>query len=356
MIEVSVTLARESFKLDVDVRLEAHTTSLFGASGSGKTTLLHVMTGITRPDAGRIAVGDRVLFDSARGIDLPIEARRIGVVFQDARLFPHLSVAQNLRYGERVRSNPVPSTAFERIVELLALEPLLERRPRTLSGGEAQRVSIGRALMSNPDVLLLDEPLSGLDADRRSSILPFLRDVRDHLATPMIYVAHDLVESQEIATQHVVLSDGRVIGQGPAADLAMAGTLPPSVPFVNVFVADAARSGGPEGTTHVRLPGGAPLVVASPIEGGARRLLAVRPEDVALAGRPGQELSFQNQLEGTITRHAAFHGQVLVDVDVSGCALIAIVSAHAFETMHLERGRTVWCLIKSNAIRDLGGC
>ena len=211
--------------VDVEKRLGAFTlagrfkatggvTALFGPSGAGKTTLVNMIAGLLAPDRGSIALDDTVLFDAAAGIDLPPHRRRIGYVFQEGRLFPHLSVRQNLDYGRRMSRHPRDSAAFARIAQLLDIGPLLDRRPRTLSGGERQRVAIGRALLIRPRLLLLDEPLASLDAARKHEILPYLVRLRDEAHVPMVYVSHTAAELRQIATNVVRLDAGRVVASG----------------------------------------------------------------------------------------------------------------------------------------------
>ncbi|MEE7547859.1 ATP-binding cassette domain-containing protein, partial [Xanthomonas sp. Kuri4-1] len=168
-------------------------------SGAGKTSVLNAIAGLVTPAAGRIAIDGRCLYDSARGIDLPPHRRRIGYVFQDARLFPHLDVRGNLRYGRHGRAGDTPRFGFDEVVALLGIAPLLARRPRHLSGGEAQRVAIGRALLAQPAVLLFDEPLSALDPARREELIPYLQRVRDEVRLPMLYVSHHPEEVRRIA-------------------------------------------------------------------------------------------------------------------------------------------------------------
>lgn len=188
--EIRLTKHRGDFTLDVDMMTQAPIAALFAPSGSGKTTLLNMVAGLLRPDSGRIVVEGETLFDDAAGIDVPPERRRIGYVFQDRRLFPHLRVRENLSYGQRADD----SFGFERAVELLGLAPLLDRWPGTLSGGEAQRVAIGRALLASPRVLLLDEPLSHLDRARREEIMATIERLRDETRLPMLYVTHEASE------------------------------------------------------------------------------------------------------------------------------------------------------------------
>jgi molybdate transport system ATP-binding protein len=191
-------------------------TALFGPSGSGKTSIVNMIAGLIRPDRGRIMYGSRLVFDSAGRHDEPPHRRGFGYVFQDGRLFPHMTVARNLDYGRRMRGLADDKAAFKRIVDLLDIGHLLERRPGKLSGGERQRVAIGRALLMRPDLLLLDEPLASLDTARKRDIFPYLLRLRDETAVPMVYVSHHAAEVRRIATTVVRVDAGRVIGIGGA--------------------------------------------------------------------------------------------------------------------------------------------
>ncbi|TWI06236.1 molybdate transport system ATP-binding protein [Luteimonas cucumeris] len=190
MLHLSIDLQRGDFQRQVRIEDDARVVALVGASGAGKTTVLNAIAGLVRPRAGRIEIDGRVLFDSEHGIDLPAHRRRIGYVFQDARLFPHLDVRHNLLYGLRGERKLQPRFALDTIVELLGIDKLLSRRTHALSGGEAQRIALGRALLSQPQILLLDEPLSMLDQARREELIPYLQRVRDETALPMVYVSH----------------------------------------------------------------------------------------------------------------------------------------------------------------------
>jgi molybdate transport system ATP-binding protein len=189
-------------------------TALFGPSGAGKTTIVNMIAGLVEPDRGRIALGDDVLFDSATRINVPPPRRRIGYVFQEGRLFPHLSVRHNLDYGRRMNGLPRDRAAMERIVTMLEIEHLLSRRPGRLSGGERQRVAVGRALLMKPALLLLDEPLASLDAARKREILPYLERLRDEAKVPMVYVSHQAAEVRRIVKSVVKLDGGRVVATG----------------------------------------------------------------------------------------------------------------------------------------------
>jgi molybdate transport system ATP-binding protein len=214
MLSVAVEKDFGSFSLKARFEAEDGITALFGTSGAGKTTLANMVAGLVQPDRGRIVLDGEVLFDAAARINLPTYRRMIGVVFQEGRLFPHLSVAGNLDYGRRARGLPVDQTQHDRIVALLDIGALLERRPGKLSGGERQRVAIGRALLMQPRLLLLDEPLASLDGPRKAEILPFLERLRDDTRIPMIYVSHDRAEIMRLATTVVWLKGGRIESVG----------------------------------------------------------------------------------------------------------------------------------------------
>lgn len=198
MFAIDIDLRRGAFERHVRIDDAARVIALAGRSGAGKTSVLHAIAGLVTPRSGRIAIGERVLFDSALGIDLPAHRRSIGYVFQDTRLFPHLDVAGNLRYGRHAARGP-GKFGFDAVVDLLGIAPLLSRRTANLSGGEAQRVAIGRALLSQPGILLLDEPLSMLDAERREELWPYLRRVRDEARLPMVHVSHQADDARQLS-------------------------------------------------------------------------------------------------------------------------------------------------------------
>ncbi len=205
MLSLDVQLRRGRFERHVRIEDTARVIALTGPSGAGKTTVLNAIAGLVTPRAGRIEVDGRVLFDSARGIDLPVHRRRVGYVFQDARLFPHLDVRGNLLYGRHARRGDVARFELEDVVALLGIDALLARRTANLSGGEAQRVAIGRALLSQPAILLLDEPLSALDLARREELIPWLQRVRDEVRLPMVHVSHAADEVRRMTSAVHVL-------------------------------------------------------------------------------------------------------------------------------------------------------
>jgi molybdate transport system ATP-binding protein len=207
MIALHFRLKQGNFVLDLNEQLAAGITALFGPSGSGKTTTLDAIAGLRRPTAGTIAIHDRILFDAGRGIDLPPHQRHVGYVPQDVALFPHMNVRRNVLYGRR----PGQKLSLETVVEMLEVDGLLDRRVPQLSGGERQRAALARALMSAPELLLLDEPLAAVDVERRRRILPYLVRVRDELRIPVIYVSHDRGEVDRLADRVIVLRDGHAM-------------------------------------------------------------------------------------------------------------------------------------------------
>ena len=220
MLRVDVEKQLGEFSLSARFESEGRVTGLFGVSGAGKTSLVNMIAGLLRPDRGTIAIDDEALDDTARGIHVPAHRRRIGYVFQDARLFPHLNVMQNLDYGRRMNRLPADPAQIKRVTDLLDIGHLLNRRPGKLSGGERQRVALGRALLSKPRLLLLDEPLGSLDEGRRAEILPYLVRLRDEARVPMVYVSHDAAEMRQLATQIVLLQHGQVTSTGGVKVLA----------------------------------------------------------------------------------------------------------------------------------------
>jgi molybdate transport system ATP-binding protein len=227
VIALDFTLRQGDFRLTIDVRLGAGVTSLFGPSGAGKTTILDAIAGLRRPSAGTITVGDRVVFSSEQRVDLPPHRRHVGYVPQDVALFPHMNVRRNMLYGRRPGHRP-DLAAVARIFEV---ESLLDRGVGELSGGQRQRIALVRALMSSPEVLLLDEPLAAVDVELRRRILPYLARVRDELRTPIVYVTHDRAEVASFADEVVVLDHGRVTQHGPRREWQeLAGSAPEATP------------------------------------------------------------------------------------------------------------------------------
>lgn len=214
MLRVDVSKRLGEFTIEAAFASEGRVTGLFGASGAGKTSLINMIAGLLRPDRGIIAIDDETLDDTSARTHVPVHRRRIGYVFQDARLFPHLDVRENLDYGRRMNRLAEDAAQWRRVTELLDIGELLDRRPGKLSGGERQRVALGRALLSQPRLLLMDEPLGSLDEERKEEILPYLVRLRDEAGIPMVYVSHDPSEMRKLATQIAIIRHGRVTAFG----------------------------------------------------------------------------------------------------------------------------------------------
>jgi molybdate transport system ATP-binding protein len=354
MLEIDVRLERPGFTLEVSARFGEDVTGLFGRSGAGKSTTLGVIAGLVRPNRGRIVHDGQTIFDASLKIDLPPHRRGIGVVFQDGRLFPHRTVQDNLRFGERLLRPEARRFRFEDVVALLEIGALLDRKPSELSGGEQRRVALGRALLQSPKILLLDEPLSGLDRTLRRQILPYLRRVREEIRIPMIYVSHELDEILPLGEELVILDRGKVTGQGHVRALALDGRIDETARLVNVvhaIIDDDAPRGLivlTIGKTEIE----APAAAFSHKRAGDTVSLAIRPEDIAIAKAPVPATSIRNQIRATVTDVAIHEGHVLVELDF-GAKVLATVSHDAAEALAIKTGVERWCLIKANAIACL---
>jgi len=342
------------FSIDVAFAARgAGVTALFGPSGCGKSTILAAVAGLLRPREGRVAVaGEPPLLDTARGVFVPPERRRCAVVFQDSRLFPHLSVESNLRYGLRRAPTGAAGPGFGEVVELLGLAPLLARRPARLSGGERQRVALGRALLARPRLLLMDEPLASLDAPRRAEVLPFLARLRDTAAAaPILYVTHALEEVDALADAMVLLEGGRVVAAGPVEQLSARTDLPlaarrdaGTLIACEVLAHDPAR-----GLTRLGFAGG---TLALPLRGepvGARARVRVRARDVAVATEEPRALSTQNVLPATVVAVEAAPAphEVFVRLALGPTSLLARVTRDSAARLGLEPGRAAWAVVKA---------
>ena len=346
------------FTLDVAFEAPAGVTALFGRSGAGKTSVVHAVAGLLRPDRGRIALGAEVLFDGRTGVSVPPHRRRIGYVFQDGRLFPHLTVRGNLTYGRRFGRGR-DGAAVDRVVGLLGLDSLLDRRPGRLSGGEVQRVAIGRALLAEPRLLLMDEPLSSLDEPRRAEILPYLERLRDETRVPILYVSHALAEVARLATTVVALRDGRVVQAGPAADVL---SDPVAVPALGVRAAGSVLPGRvlahhEDGLTEIEVSAGRLLLPRVAAEPGAGLRIRIAAQDVILSlGRP-EGLSALNVLPVTVAElHLGEGPGVAVALRAGEDSLLARITRRSAEALSLAPGVACHAVMKAVAVapEDVG--
>jgi molybdate transport system ATP-binding protein len=345
VIEIAVRLPLAPFTLAVRCELSSNVTALVGRSGSGKTSLIESIAGLRRAQ-GRIVIDGTSLLDTDRGIDLPPERRSIGYVPQDAALFPHLRVSDNIRFGG---SN---GERFDALVAALELAPLLERVPASLSGGERQRVALARALMTQPRLLLLDEPLASIDQPLRERILLYLRRVRD-LGIPMIYVTHQPFEALALSSWCVVLRDGAVAAEGASrvvlADPEVAGNVE------NVFEVSQPQHDRHLGITRVTTNDGLALVLPYDQVAEARFPLVVRisADDIVVFGERPTSISSRNVFEGTVTSMRSSEG--IVDLIVSAPAPLSVrITRAAADDLQLSEGSQVWLALRSRAFRMVG--
>jgi molybdate transport system ATP-binding protein len=355
MLTVEVRKQRGSFALDAKFELPTPgVVALFGRSGSGKSTLVNVIAGLLEADSGRVRLDDWELLDTERHINVPPERRGIGYVFQDSRLFPHLTVAGNLRYGQK-RATREPYVSFEAVTALLDLNPLLGRRVHQISGGERQRVAIGRALLSQPRLLLLDEPLAALDAARREEVLPYLETLRDRLAIPMVYVSHDFDEVLRLATHVVLLVSGAAVAQGEIGEMSLDPNLRAIIgpDEVGAIVDGAVLGRDPgDGLTRVQVGGGELKVQAIGFARGDKLRVQLLARDIIVATRPPAHLSVRNALAGSIVEITSDDAQSdLIAIDVGGTKVMARITKAATRELALKAQLPVWALVKAVSLR-----
>ncbi|MEL6575399.1 MAG: molybdenum ABC transporter ATP-binding protein [Pseudomonadota bacterium] len=354
-LEVSLAHRFPGFTLEAAFSAPAGVTALFGRSGSGKTTIANAVAGLLRPSEGRIALDGTVLLDTGAGCYVPPHRRRIGYVFQDARLFPHLSVRRNLLYG-RWFAGGRGGDDLPRIAALLDIEPLLERAPGALSGGERQRVALGRALLSRPRMLVMDEPLAALDEARKAEILPYLERLRDEASIPILYVSHSLAEVARLATTLVVLETGRVAKAGPLVDLLAD---PETVPALGIRDAGSILTGRviahhADGLSEIEVAAGRlllPRVAAAP---GARLRIRIAAQDVILSRTPPEGLSALNILAVRVTalRPGAGPG-AMVQLDAGGDSLLARITKRSAERLALAPGTGCFAIAKAVSVAPM---
>jgi molybdate transport system ATP-binding protein len=350
-VEIALVHRRGDFCLDVAFSLDTPgVTALFGLSGAGKTTVAQGVAGLLTPDRGRIVLSGRCLLDTSAGIAIPPRRRRIGYVFQDARLFPHLTVAANLRFGWR-RSATRRDGDFDHVVALLGLADLLTRKPRGLSGGETGRVALGRALLSNPDLLICDEPLASLDQARKDDILPWFEKLRDEARLPILYITHSLDEVARLADQVVVLQRGRVAAAGRAFDL-----LPDlewrkitgGEPAGAVFPAVIGTHDAADGLTALIFDGGTLLVPALSRPAGTGLRVRLRAEDVLLARDVPRAISANNVLSTTVRAVETVDGaHADVQLACGGVKIVSRITRASLLRLAIRPGETLYAIIKS---------
>lgn len=354
MLQVDVTRRLAEFTVEASFSAGAGVTVLFGPSGAGKSSIVNMIAGLLKPERGRIVVNGRVLFDSGAGIDLPVHRRRVGYVFQEGRLFPHLTVRQNLLFGRWFSPRDERYTDIGQVVEMLGIGDLLVRRPRDLSGGEKQRVAIGRALLASPRVLLMDEPLASLDPSRKEEILPFLERLKKTANIPIVYVSHSVEEVTRLADTLVLLSGGGVRAAGTAADIMSRVDLPASAsPPEAGAVLDTAvdRHDDASGLTHLSFDGGVLHVPRTDAPPGTAIRVQIKARDVALATHRPSGISILNILVGRIDEIGRTDGTFSeLRVKVGGTAILARITRRSLRELSLREGSEVHVLVKAVAI------
>ncbi len=347
------------FALDVSFSAPEGVTVLFGRSGSGKTTVVNAVAGLLRPQSGRIVLQGECVFDHQQKISVPSHRRRVGYVFQEGRLFPHLTVQQNLKFGQWFAPRTAKLTPVERVVTLLGIEHLLNRKPGALSGGEKQRVAIGRALLSGPRLLLMDEPLAALDDPRKAEILPYLERLRDETRIPILYVSHSLAEVGRLATTVVILENGHIVRSGPAAEVLSDPEVVPSLGIreAGALMAATVLQHHDDGLTELAVSSGRLLLPQCQAAPGSELRLRILAHEVILSLQQPTQLSALNQLPATVIAvHEGSGPGVMVALQSGTDRLLARLTRRSAQALGLAPGTPCYAIIKSVAIaqRDVG--
>jgi len=355
----SVALCHRFPSIEMDIAFEVPSPSvtvLFGPSGSGKSTVISAAAGLLRPDTCRIEVDGRVFADTRTGVWLRPERRRVGLVFQDSRLFPHMSVVTNLRFGMRRVAPGV--VGFDEVIELLGIEALLNRRPHTLSGGERQRVAIGRALLAQPHLLLMDEPLASLDSARKAEILPYLLRLKTALKLPVLYVTHALDEIVRLADSLVLIEAGHVLGYGSVAEVTSRADLPLAQrdDGGSLLLCRVERHETERGLSRLQGGGATFWVPLVDLPLNAECRIRIPAREVILAGKSPEAISLHNIVPGTVRRifDDAVRRSVLVEVGLPNGVILSRVTPDAIARLGLSAGSPVLALIKSTCIEIAG--
>lgn len=358
-LHVHLRHARAGFSLNVAFHTPPGLTVLFGRSGSGKTTIVNAVAGLVHPDYARIQVAERMLCDTEQRICLPPHKRGLGYVFQEARLFPHLSVRNNLRFGQFFAPKERDKPDQAQIIDMLGLGPLLDRRPGELSGGEKQRVALGRALLAGPELILADEPLAALDEARKAEILPYFETLRDEAQVPILYVSHSPAEVARLATTVVVLEDGKVLRQGSAAEvLSDPSVTPAGVRGAGAIIEATVTCHHKDGLTELDASGQPLFLPKIEKRQGDKLRVRIAAQDVILSRENPKGLSALNILPGVIDTIRTGHGPgALVAITTRSGRLLARVTRRSLQTLELSPGTEIYAVIKTVAIapQDVSG-
>ena len=348
---LAVTLSHDygRFRLEAAFEVATGVTALIGASGAGKSSVANAISGMLTPQSGHIRAGERVLFDTQTRINLPPHRRRVAQVFQDARLFPHLSVRDNLRYGWRRSGRRATEAQIDALIKRLGIGALLDARPRTLSGGESQRVALGRALLADPDLLLMDEPLAALDTSRKQEILPYFERLRDERTRPILYVTHALDEVARLADAVIVMEQGRIIDRG-AVDDVLPRLSENAAEGKQTFVI-AAKVEAHEEAYRITRYGIAGTSMEGPMcnhAPGETVRLRIRATDVLIALKPPEDISASNIIPAHVAGIESTAGtDVIVRLATNGVILLSAVTRKTVERLALSQGKPVFAIIKA---------
>ncbi len=355
MIDIDIKLKRKNFTIEIKEVFKSGITGVYGPSGSGKSSLLSLVAGLEKPDEGRIKVGGKTLFCQHTQINTPINKRNIAYVFQEGRLFPHMTVEQNLRYGERKGGNQL---GFTEVVEMLEISHLLKSMPSAISGGERQRTALGRSLLSSPDLLLLDEPFSALDINIREQIIPFILKIQQSINIPILVVSHEMTDLLKLSSQLFLINQGKCIGHGEYLDLLKKAELKSvfrSNTVINAINMNVIEVDASTGLTHLSMNAGDNQIKVLCEESrmeyqvGDRIKIFIRSEDIALSNFHLNEITIQNQLRGVVEDLVVHDHVVLCMVNV-GFTLVVEITEASMKRMGVEKGSIVFCLFKSVAI------
>ncbi len=359
MLHLNTIIKRDLFDIDVDIVFEKGITGIFGPSGSGKTSILKTIAGLIKPQCGAVVIEDKTVYCSRKKICLPIHKRKIGYIFQEGMLFPHLSVKKNLDFSPS--SKNMKAEHKTRIIDVLGLQPLLSKKPNTLSGGEKQRVAIGRALMSNPDLLLMDEPFSSLDGPLRDNIIPYIRDISKLLHIPIIIVSHELPDLLKLTNKLLLINRGNIIGYGDYTGLIKNPALIDMLKndgLLNVVELNVFAHHSKHGLTLLSA-GDADRLIAIALEQyranpaiGDRVKIFLRPEDISLSLHFIKDVSLRNRIPGIVTDIFQTQHKTICLVDAGFPLLVAITNA-SLTLLGIKKGTQVWCMFKTLSLNTI---
>lgn len=343
------------FSFEIDCILKEKVTAFLGASGSGKTTLLNCISGILSPDQGEIVFHDRKLYSSKHKINLPPEKRRIGYVFQEGHLFPHINIAGNIRYGQSRRKQKHQTDVSE-IIDILEIEDLLKRYPKQLSGGQRQRVAIARSIAMEPSLLLMDEPLASLDSVLKNRIIPYLHHIKERFDIQILYVTHTISEAMALADEAYVLSDGKITASGEPYQLL---TSPSAMPIANmtgvenIFTLPVSKVDKEKGITELEIGKQTLKIPYIDRKTGESIPIGIRAEDIIISLEPNLPISARNSLKGCIDKIEKIGDKTILSIIVEGFHLSVKITHSAKEQLNLSQNTDVYCVIKANAVNLL---